>query len=71
MDWVLLGTRVVDVGSAMIGFGGAIIGGLYLQPTAQALGKAGQPFTQHLMKWRPVPVMTSGGSPREEKRPSI
>jgi hypothetical protein len=52
MDWLLLGTRVVHVGSAMIWFGGAIVGGFFLQPTAQALGKAGQPFMEHLMKRR-------------------
>jgi uncharacterized membrane protein len=57
MDWLLLGTRVVHVGSAMIWFGGAIIGGFYLQPTATALGKAGQPFMEHLMKRRRLGVL--------------
>ena len=57
MDWLLLGTRVVHVGSAMIWFGGAIIGGFYLQPTAKALGKAGQPFMEHLMKRRRLGVL--------------
>ena len=30
----------------------AIIGGFFLQPTAKALGTAGQPFMDHLMKRR-------------------
>ena len=57
MDLLLLGTRVVHVGSAMIWFGGAIIGGFYLQPTAKALGKAGQPFMEHMMKRRRLGVL--------------
>ena len=36
----------------MMWFGGAIIGGFFLQPTAKALGTAGQPFMDHLMKRR-------------------
>ena len=44
--------RIVHVGSAMMWFGGAIIGGFFLQPTAKALGTAGQPFMDHLMKRR-------------------
>lgn len=52
MDWLLLGLRVVHVGSAMVWFGGAIIGGFFLGPTAEALGKAGQPFMDHLVNRR-------------------
>jgi len=52
MDWWLIVLRVVHIGSAMIWFGGAIIGGFFLNPTAQALGKAAQPFMDHLMKRR-------------------
>jgi hypothetical protein len=49
MDWWLILLRVAHVGSAMIWFGGAIVGSFFLQPTAKALGSAGQPFMDHLM----------------------
>ena len=52
MDWGLILLRIVHVGSAMAWFGGAIIGSFFLQPTAEALGKAGQPFMEYLMKRR-------------------
>ena len=52
MDWMLIATRVVHVGSAMAWFGGALIGGFFLFPTAQALGPAAQPFMEHLTKRR-------------------
>ena len=52
MDAVLLTLRVIHVGSAMTWFGGAIIGGFFLQPTAKALGQAGVPFMEHLMRRR-------------------
>jgi hypothetical protein len=52
MDWWLIGLRIVHIGSAMIWFGGAIIGSVFLSPTADALGKAGAPFMDHLMKRR-------------------
>ena len=52
MDWWLIVFRIIHVGSAMIWFGGAIIGAFFLQPTAAALGQAGQPFMDHLMKRR-------------------
>ena len=57
MDWWLLGLRIVHVGSAMIWFGGAIIGGLFLSPTATALGDSAQPFMDHLMRRRRMGVM--------------
>jgi uncharacterized membrane protein len=56
MDWWLIGLRIVHIGSAMIWFGGAIIGGVFLSPTADALGKAGAPFMDHLMKRRRMGV---------------
>jgi hypothetical protein len=49
MDWWLIAFRIVHIGSAMLWFGGAILGAFFLVPTAQALGKAGQPFMDHLM----------------------
>lgn len=52
MDWWLILLRIVHVGSAMIWFGGAIIASFFLTPTAGALGKAGQPFMDHLMNRR-------------------
>lgn len=52
MDAGLIMVRIVHIGSAMIWFGGAIIGGFFLQPTAAALGQAGQPFMDHLMRRR-------------------
>lgn len=52
MDWWLLFLRVIHIGSAMVWFGGAIIGGFFLAPTAAALGAAGQPFMDHLMRRR-------------------
>ena len=56
MDAWLLLFRVIHVGSAMIWFGGSIIGGFFLSPTASALGKAGQPFMDHLMNRRRMGV---------------
>jgi hypothetical protein len=52
MDLLVIVLRVVHVISAMIWFGGAIIGSFFLSPTAAALGKAGQPFMEHLMRHR-------------------
>jgi hypothetical protein len=52
MDLLLIGLRVIHIGSAMSWFGGAIIGSFFLGPTADALGRAGQPFMEHLMKRR-------------------
>jgi uncharacterized membrane protein len=46
MDAWLIVIRIVHVSSAMIWFGGAIIGGFFLAPTAEALGKAGTPFSR-------------------------
>ena len=82
MDWLLLVTRVVHVGSAMIWFGGAIISSFFLDPTAAALGKPAQPFMDHLMTRRRMGVffpivadMTvlcgapSTGAPRTDSRP--
>jgi uncharacterized membrane protein len=52
MDWGLILTRIVHIGAAMTWFGGAIIGSFFLAPTAVALGQAGQPFMDHLMRRR-------------------
>lgn len=57
MDWWLLGLRVVHVGSAMVWFGGAIIGGFFLSPTATALGESAQPFMDHLMRRRRLGIL--------------
>jgi uncharacterized membrane protein len=56
MDGLLILARIVHVGAAMMWFGGAIIGGFFLQPTAQAMGQAGQPFMDHLMRVRRLGV---------------
>ena len=56
MDPVLLGLRVVHVGAAMLWFGGGIVGAFFLAPTADALGKSGQPFMDHLMNRRRMGV---------------
>ncbi len=52
MDWLLIILRVLHVGSAMVWFGGAIVGSFFLGPTAEALGRSGQPFMDHLMNRR-------------------
>jgi hypothetical protein len=52
MDWLLITLRVIHVGSAMAWFGGAVFGGFFLFPTANALGPAGQPFMDYLTKRR-------------------
>ena len=57
MDWWLIFFRVVHVGAAMVWFGGAIIGAFFLAPTAAAMGKAGQPFMDHLMRRRGLGVL--------------
>ena len=57
MDLWLIGLRTVHVGSAMIWFGGALIGAFFLAPTATALGKAGQPFMDYLMNCRRLGVL--------------
>jgi len=56
VDWWLIILRVVHVGSAMMWFGGAIVGSFFLAPTADALGKAAAPFMEHLMKRRRMGV---------------
>lgn len=57
MDWWLIVARIVHVGSAMIWFGGAIIGSFFLAPTAAALGKDGAAFMDHLMRRRRMGVL--------------
>ncbi len=57
MDPVLITLRVIHVGAAMTWFGGAILSSFFLQPTVNALGVAGQPFMEHLMKRRKLGVM--------------
>lgn len=52
MDAWLILLRIIHVGSAMVWFGGGILAGFFLQPTADALGKAGQPFMGHLVNRR-------------------
>ena len=52
MDWWLIVLRVVHIGSAMAWFGGAIVGGFFLFPSARSLGPAGQPFMDQLMNGR-------------------
>jgi hypothetical protein len=52
MDPLLIILRITHVGSAMVWFGGAIIGSFFLGPTAEALGRSGQPFMDHLMNRR-------------------
>ena len=56
MDALLILFRIVHVGSAMSWFGGSIIAAFFLQPTAAALGQAGQPFMDHLMRRRRMGV---------------
>lgn len=57
MDWWLLLLRVIHVGSAMTWFGGAIIGGFFLSPTAAAIGESAQPFMDHLMRRRRMGIL--------------
>lgn len=52
MDWWLIVLRVIHIGSAMSWFGGAIIAFFFLSPTAYALGRAGQPYMDHIMNRR-------------------
>src|SRR5919106_6420000 len=56
MDWWLIVLRIVHVGAAMSWFGGAIIGSFFLNPTAQVLGPAGQPFMDYLMRKRRMDI---------------
>jgi uncharacterized membrane protein len=56
MDGWLILLRIVHVGSAMSWFGGSIVAAFFLQPTAAALGQAGQPFMDHLMRRRRLGV---------------
>ena len=44
MDPLLILLRIVHIGSAMIWFGGAVIGTFYLSPVGKALGPSAQPF---------------------------
>jgi uncharacterized membrane protein len=52
MDGSIIVLRILHVGAAMAWFGGAIIGAFFLGPTAEALGRSGQPFMDHLMNRR-------------------
>jgi hypothetical protein len=56
VDWGLIGLRLLHVVPAMLWFGGAVVGGFFLQPAAAALGPAGQSFMDHLMKRRRMGV---------------
>jgi uncharacterized membrane protein len=57
MDVILILSRIIHVGSAMIWFGGAIVSSFFLQPTVAALGMQAQPFIEHLMVRRRMGVM--------------
>ena len=57
MDVVLILSRIIHVGGAMIWFGGAIVSSFFLQPTVAALGMQAQPFIEHLMVRRRMGVM--------------
>jgi uncharacterized membrane protein len=52
MDGWLILLRIVHIGSLMAWFGGAIVAFFFLLPTARKLGRAGQPFMDHLMNRR-------------------
>jgi hypothetical protein len=56
MDALVIILRIVHVGSAMAWFGGAVVGGFFLNPTAKALGPAAGPFMEHLLKRRRMGV---------------
>jgi uncharacterized membrane protein len=56
MEWWLILLRIVHIGAAMVWFGGAIIGGFFLQPAARELGSAGQPFMHEVMNRRRMGV---------------
>ncbi len=56
MDWWLITLRIVHIGWAMSWFGGALIGSFFLEPTARALGDAGQPFWEYLMRRRRMEI---------------
>jgi hypothetical protein len=57
MDAVFIFWRVLHIVTAMIWFGGAIVSAFFLDPTAKALGPAGQPFMDHLMNRRRLGIM--------------
>ena len=57
MDVILILSRIIHVGGAMIWFGGAIVSSFFLQPTVAALGMQAQPFIEHLMVRRKMGVM--------------
>ena len=54
MDWLLIFLRIAHVGGAMAWFGGAIVGGVFLFPTAKALGPSAAPFMEYLTKRRRI-----------------
>ncbi len=57
MDAVFVIARMVHVVAAMIWFGGAIVSAFFLDPTAKALGPAGQSFMDHLINRRRLGIM--------------
>lgn len=57
MDAVFIVSRVVHIVAAMIWFGGAIVSAFFLDPTAKALGPAGQSFMDHLINRRRLGMM--------------
>ncbi|CAN5122468.1 hypothetical protein BH18CHL2_BH18CHL2_07760 [soil metagenome] len=57
MDWSVIILRVIHIGSTMTWFGGAIIGSFFLAPAAKALGQAGQPFMDYLVKRRRMGIV--------------
>lgn len=50
MDPALILFRIVHIGSAMVWFGGAVIGTFYLAPISKALGPAAQPFLEAMTR---------------------
>ena len=56
MDLLVIVLRLLHVGGAMTWFGGAIVGGFFLAPTAKALGGEAQAFMGYLTTRRRLGV---------------
>lgn len=62
MDWYLIVLRILHIGSAVFWAGSSILFTLFIEPTVNAIGPAGQQFMQHLGGIRKMPRYISGAA---------
>ena len=56
MDWLLIGLRILHIGSGVLWVGGAALFFFYVEPTLTKLGSNAEPFVDELVNKRKMPM---------------